>query len=73
MTTDVDQSRLAINPDSELIVDCDTVGQQEYPLLMIDNVYQDPHYVRQIALELQYCRNLSGRNPGQVATTANAT
>ena len=50
----IDNQKLAINDESRLQIELQTVGKNEYPLLIVDNLYQHPESVRQIALSLQY-------------------
>ena len=48
----VDLERLALNDESKFDVDVQKIGDQEYPLLILDNLYRDPQYVRTVALSL---------------------
>lgn len=48
----VDLDRLSLNHESKMEVDLQEIGDQKYPLLVLDNLFRDPEYVREIALSL---------------------
>jgi sulfur relay (sulfurtransferase) DsrC/TusE family protein len=53
----IDWKKLEINPSDMMEIHHATVGKQSYPFLVVDNFYQDPAYLRNLALSLDYCRN----------------
>ena len=48
----VDIERLALNEPGKFEVEVREVGDKGYPLLVLDNLYRDPEYVRSIALSI---------------------
>lgn len=49
----VEPDRLSLNDESELQIELQEIGDQKYPLLIVDNLYRDPEYVRSVALALK--------------------
>jgi hypothetical protein len=50
----IDVSRLEINKDDDISFSLKYVGDCQYPILLADNVYKDPDYVRDLGLKLYY-------------------
>ena len=48
----VELDRLSLNDESEFEIDLQEIGDQKYPLLILNNLYRDPNYVRTVALSL---------------------
>ena len=48
----VELDRLSLNDESEFEINLQEIGDQKYPLLILDNLYRDPEYVRSVALSL---------------------
>ncbi|MFT4552533.1 MAG: hypothetical protein ACI9S8_001158 [Chlamydiales bacterium] len=57
MILDID--RLQVNAESEMDVSVIKVGSCSYPVVVMDNVYSDPDYIRELALFLEYDRRFS--------------
>jgi hypothetical protein len=49
----VELDRLSLNDETDFDVDLQEIGDQKYPLLILDNLYRDPDYVRSVALSLK--------------------
>lgn len=49
----VDQERLGINSEADLEINLEVIGDQKFPLLVLDNLYRDPEYVREVALSVE--------------------
>ncbi|MFT4552523.1 MAG: hypothetical protein ACI9S8_001148 [Chlamydiales bacterium] len=63
----VDPERIKHNEDSAADVKIEYVGRQRYPVLVVDNFYLDPEYVRGLALDLHYSPVLTSSYPGEQA------
>jgi len=50
----VDPSRLCLNPVEAMTITHDSIADNGYPLLIVDNLFRDPHYVRDLALSLEF-------------------
>ena len=61
----------ALNPPEEQQVCVRPIETTRFPMLIIDNVYRDPHAVRELALSLPY-EPLGAGNPGARAEMASA-
>lgn len=51
-SSSVDFGRLALNDESQFEIDVKKVGDRGYPLLILDNLYREPDYVRDVALSI---------------------
>ncbi len=61
--TSVELERLSLNNESDFKIEFETIGDQNFPLLILDNLYRDPEYVRSLALSLETTRPKSS-HPG---------
>lgn len=50
----LDREKLEINPEDKRTHQILEIGKNRYPILIIDNYYKDPDYVRELALCLGY-------------------
>jgi hypothetical protein len=53
-----DFAKIAINSPNKMQIKLTNVGVDKQPLLIIDNIYQYPEYVREIALDLFYYQDV---------------
>lgn len=53
----IEWNKLGVNSSSKTKIHQGTIGKQAYPFIIVDNFYQDPAYVRRLALTLEYYRN----------------
>ena len=56
----IDHSKLRLSRRDEMVVNRYAIGLHQCPLLVVDNFYQQPDYVRQLALSLRYEDRVSG-------------
>lgn len=57
----IDLTRIAVSNENDLVITHDTVGKAKWPILIIDNFYKDPDYIRSLALALNFQKpSLSG-------------
>jgi hypothetical protein len=50
----LDLDRVQMNSEVVMDIQVEYVGEQCYPILLVDHFYADPDYVRQLALNLEY-------------------
>jgi hypothetical protein len=60
----IDFDRLSLNKDNEMDIEIQYVGTNQYPVLVADNFYSDPDYIRDLALDLHYSLTLQTIYPG---------
>ena len=65
-TATTDHQRLRLNDVGDMEVNIESIGDQKFPLLVVDNLYQDPSYVRDVALSMEYSPPQRA-HPGMVA------
>ncbi|MFT4552532.1 MAG: hypothetical protein ACI9S8_001157 [Chlamydiales bacterium] len=52
----LDMDRLGFNADDDITFTLISSGASKFPILLADNVYKDPDYVRDLGLEMSYDR-----------------
>src|SRR5687768_16587588 len=50
----IDKTRLALNDKRDMKIELLRIGEDKNPVLVVDNFYKDPEYVRELALNLDY-------------------
>ena len=50
----IDPEKIKLNPASEMNIKIDYLGEKKYPIIIVDNFYKDPDYIRELALEQDF-------------------
>ncbi|MFT4552528.1 MAG: hypothetical protein ACI9S8_001153 [Chlamydiales bacterium] len=64
----LNKERLELNHPSRMVIQMDNFEGKKFPIIVVDNFYKDPDYVRELALSLDYQENRGHAYPGVEAT-----